>query len=50
MVAVYDQAATCAYNEPFRCGLRLNPGKRFLFIFFSFFLLALHTDLFQILL
>ncbi|KAL0270852.1 UNVERIFIED_CONTAM: hypothetical protein PYX00_008125 [Menopon gallinae] len=25
MVAVYDQAAICAYNEPFRCGLRLNP-------------------------
>ena len=25
MLAVYNTAAVCAYNEPFRCGLRLQP-------------------------
>lgn len=25
MLAVYNTAETCAYNEPFRCGLRLQP-------------------------
>lgn len=27
MLAVFNSATTCAYNEPFRCGLRLEPGK-----------------------
>ena len=27
MLAVFNGATTCAYNEPFRCGLRLEPGK-----------------------
>jgi hypothetical protein len=27
MLSVYNGATTCAYNEPFKCGLRLEPGK-----------------------
>lgn len=25
MLAVYNNAEICAYNEPFKCGLRLQP-------------------------
>lgn len=25
MLSVYNSANICAYNEPFRCGLRLQP-------------------------
>lgn len=27
MLAVYNGATICAYNDPFRCGLRLYPGN-----------------------
>ena len=27
MLAIYNAATICAYNDPFRCGLRLYPGN-----------------------
>lgn len=28
MLAIYNSASVCAYNEPFRCGLRLQPDLK----------------------
>ncbi|CAH4035596.1 unnamed protein product [Pieris brassicae] len=30
MLAVYNTAEICAYNEPFKCGLHLNPDLQFI--------------------
>jgi peptidyl-dipeptidase A len=27
MLAIYNAATICAYNDPFRCGLHLYPGN-----------------------
>jgi len=26
MLAVYNSASVCAFDEPLKCGLRLDPG------------------------
>lgn len=30
MLAVYNTAEICAYNEPFKCGLHLQPELQFI--------------------
>lgn len=30
MLAVYNSAEICAYNEPFKCGLHLQPELQFI--------------------
>lgn len=48
MLEIYNSATICAYNEPLRCGLRLEPGewfykqmisKNILLIFLLFFII-----------
>ncbi|CAD6233911.1 GSCOCG00007388001-RA-CDS [Cotesia congregata] len=33
MLAIYNSATICAHNDPFRCGLRLYPGKIYYYLY-----------------
>lgn len=33
MLEIFNSATICAYNEPLRCGLRLEPGELIFLLF-----------------